>query len=297
VRAIERLGSILVEMRHAPDPRILVEVALVQLTSDEAGGDVNVLAARIERVEQQVKELRENAVAAAPAAPRDPATGRAVVGGAARRAVPAPAAEATPTTSEPGQEPVPEPPPTPTPTPAAAAAAVAVPDAWRDVVKPQLKPLIRALYSAGEFTGDSSGDTWRFSVPNEAHGAKCAEHRAVVEAALAAATGSPVTIEFVSGGVPVASAPSDGVVQAPEPAAAPTPARSGPRESAMDRATRAAATHHDDEEAVATTATAVLPDDDEVDLSDLTDAPPESVKTPIDRLADAFPGSELMNDD
>jgi DNA polymerase-3 subunit gamma/tau len=28
----------------------------------------------------------------------------------------------------------------------------------------------------------------------------------------------------------------------------------------------------------------------------LTDAPPESVKTPIDRLADAFPGSELLAD-
>ena len=32
-------------------------------------------------------------------------------------------------------------------------------------------------------------------------------------------------------------------------------------------------------------------------LSELTDAPPDSVKTPIDRLAEAFPGSELMNDD
>ena len=37
VRAIERLGEILVEMRHAPDPRVLVEVALVQLTQ-RAGG-------------------------------------------------------------------------------------------------------------------------------------------------------------------------------------------------------------------------------------------------------------------
>ncbi len=37
--------------------------------------------------------------------------------------------------------------------------------------------------------------------------------------------------------------------------------------------------------------------DEDVDLSSLTDAPPESVKTPIDRLAEAFPGSELMVDD
>ncbi len=30
---------------------------------------------------------------------------------------------------------------------------------------------------------------------------------------------------------------------------------------------------------------------------ELTDAPPETVKTPLDRLAEAFPGSELVNDD
>ncbi|MCB0043678.1 MAG: hypothetical protein KDE23_28520, partial [Caldilinea sp.] len=82
VRAIEQLGSTLVEMRHAPDPRILVEVALVQLTHDEAGNDVDALLARIERLEQTVKQLRESGVSAgaAPAAPRDPATGRAVLG-------------------------------------------------------------------------------------------------------------------------------------------------------------------------------------------------------------------------
>ena len=55
VRAIETLGSALVEMRHAPDPRILVEVALVQLTHDDAGGDLGALTARLERLEQAVK--------------------------------------------------------------------------------------------------------------------------------------------------------------------------------------------------------------------------------------------------
>ncbi len=39
-----------------------------------------------------------------------------------------------------------------------------------------------------------------------------------------------------------------------------------------------------------------LPDDDEVDIDDLIDAPPESVKSPIDRLAEAFPGSELIEE-
>ena len=52
VRAIERLGEILVELRHAPDPRVLVEVALVQLTSApdaSAGDDIGPLAARVDR--------------------------------------------------------------------------------------------------------------------------------------------------------------------------------------------------------------------------------------------------------
>jgi DNA polymerase-3 subunit gamma/tau len=39
-----------------------------------------------------------------------------------------------------------------------------------------------------------------------------------------------------------------------------------------------------------------FPADDEIDLHDLVDAPPETVKTPIDRLAEAFPGSELVDD-
>ncbi len=40
----------------------------------------------------------------------------------------------------------------------------------------------------------------------------------------------------------------------------------------------------------------VLPEDHEVDLTELVDAPPETVKTPIDRLAEAFPGSELVTE-
>ena len=39
VRAMERLGQMLVEMRHAPDPRLLLEVALVQLTHEAASNN------------------------------------------------------------------------------------------------------------------------------------------------------------------------------------------------------------------------------------------------------------------
>jgi DNA polymerase-3 subunit gamma/tau len=246
VRAIELLGTTMVEMRLSPDPRILAEVALVQLTNDEAGTDVDALLARIERLENTVKQLREErpqGLAAVPAAPKDPATGRAVLGGAARAkpaAAPAVAAVAA-------AEPV---------APATATATLTVPEAWEQTVKGQVKPIIRALYSAGTFVGKSGG-TWQFSVPNEAHGAKCQEHRAAVESALTKVVGEPVTVEFVVGG-----------------------------------------RTHDDEPAPIARIASPQPVDDqpveEIDLSELTDAPPEAVRTPIDRLAEAFPGSEFV---
>ena len=167
-------GSAMVEMRQAPDPRILVEVALVQLTNDEAGTDIDALLARIERLENTVKQLREAAPDVAPAAaqaPKDPATGRAVLGGAARGQAGSGVRHPSP----------------PAPTPAAPrrlrqrpplrAPAISVPEAWEQSVKGQVKPIVRALYSVGSFVGNN-GDTWQFSVPNEAHGAKCGEHRA-----------------------------------------------------------------------------------------------------------------------
>ncbi len=93
VRAMERLGEMLVEMRHAPDSRLLLEVALVQLTHEAASVDISVLLDRIERLEHQVA-----AGAAVAPAPRpatiDPSTGRAAVGGRARRDAVAPTAEA-----------------------------------------------------------------------------------------------------------------------------------------------------------------------------------------------------------
>ena len=54
VRAIETLGEMLIEMRHAPDARLLLEVALVKLTKQSTGDDLSGLLARIERLEAGV---------------------------------------------------------------------------------------------------------------------------------------------------------------------------------------------------------------------------------------------------
>jgi DNA polymerase III subunit gamma/tau len=273
VRAIERLGAMLVELRHAPDPRILVEVALVQLTHETAGNDVAALEARIERLEHAA---RTSSATPGGGAPVDPSTGRAVLGGRARRPASATAAPdatratAAPATAAPATAPAGA---TTTPAPLAApsAGSVDVPVLWETVVKPGLKPLVRAIWSAGSFTRHD-GDAWHFAVPNAAHGDKCEQHRAAVEAALSTAVGSPVRIVIGIGAG--AGGPADDVLG---DAAAPAPA-----------ATSGAG--------AGATGAADAGDDDDIDPDELTDAPPDSVLSPIDRLAQAFPGSELVDD-
>jgi DNA polymerase-3 subunit gamma/tau len=405
VRAIERLGTALVDMRHAPDPRILVEVALVQLTHDSAGGDLAALTARLERLEQAVKSGAVGAVGgsgagpaatgvggavAATPAPVDPSTGRAVLGGRARREAPTPSTAASGSTPTTGSAGSPAPAATATeragasapsdsgpaategtrpsapsasgptataaddeptgtsdsgrgapadrsPAPAASTGAgdrptgstattslpadagaisgraesapapatptisdagstgtssgsdgADVPTVWESTVRAGLKPLVKALYHAGAFVG-REGEAWRFSVPNETHRAKCEEHRAAVETALGAAIGAPVRIVLVVGHDPVGD---DLAGPAPSSTARPAarPGANGVAGSSAGAGTTAAVGV-----GVADPDGSDDPDED-IDLDDLVDAPPESALSTIDRLAQAFPGSELVDD-
>ncbi len=94
VRGIELLGTALAEMRHAPDPRVLLDVVTVQLTADSVGADTAALLQRIERLERQVAAGVAAPADAKPTVPLDPATGRAALGGRARSAAaPTPAVE------------------------------------------------------------------------------------------------------------------------------------------------------------------------------------------------------------
>ncbi len=51
-RGLEAVGTALVEMRQAPDPRIPLEVALVRLTRPDTADDLTALTARIEQLER-----------------------------------------------------------------------------------------------------------------------------------------------------------------------------------------------------------------------------------------------------
>lgn len=246
VRAMERLGEMLVEMRHAPDPRLLLEVALVQLTHDAAASDLHTLMSRLERLEQAV----ETAGAPTPhPIPTDRSTGRATIGGRGRReaqASPPKPAAATPPTNHPAEGPPAAPP--------AGSDDAAVPALFEKQVRPALRGMAKAIYMGAQ-VGNVAGGALVMRFAGEPHRARAEEYRAEVERALAAVAGRTIPITLV---VDHGGGHEDNVVQLKRP---PQP-----------------------------------PADEDVDTSELVDAPPESVVSPLDRLTQAFPGSEIIEE-
>jgi DNA polymerase III subunit gamma/tau len=273
VRAMEVLGETLVDLRRAPDPRLLLDVALVRLTNRDADVSPSALLARIERLERsggtpareasgrgtpaESSTPSPSAPPAVPAASSGPAPSRAALGARARRIETAPA----PASPAPATPPRPDPPPAeaaPTPVASGAPSTPDVPFpsrdaltmAWADQVVPRLKGLARAIFLPGRFVA-ADGLVATFALPSLQQVAKCQDYQGEVEAALAAQFRRPVPLRLV--------VDDGGRV---EPAdAAPT-----------------------------------LPADDEIDLAELVDAPPGSVPSSLDRLTQAFPGAQLIDE-
>ena len=188
VRSIEVLGESLIEMRHAPDARLLLEVSLVKLTNQTLGGDIAAIIGRLERLEAGVVRTADATGPVAKPVPTNPATGKVQVGGKARMpqtSTPAPATQPKPTAS--ATAPVSKP-----SEPASDSQVVAK---WAEVLT-GLKPFVRALYSA--VTPQSCNDTTlTLAAPNEMHMTKAQEHIPVVVAQLEIVTGRMLTIEFI----------------------------------------------------------------------------------------------------
>ena len=166
VRAIEVLGEILIEMRHAPDARLLIEVALVKLTSVNNANDNSSLIARIERLEAGI--TRDASAPMVRLAPINAATGKVQLGGKATVTVAAPSAGPLSDEQLVGQ--------------------------WADVVS-GFKALARAMFSAVSAVSCVDG-VLTVSAPNDAHQRKAQEHVAAVEAQLSLITGRKITIAF-----------------------------------------------------------------------------------------------------
>ena len=331
VRAMEVLGEILVEMRHAPEPRLLLDVALVRLTNPQTDTSPAALVARLERLERAVAAggSLPNATAAVPPtpippseamprsgdvptararstsapAPEAPATvavadadptatapptkPRATLGGRAQR--PAAAAQpnpAPPTSEQDGhgaQLPIDVPPAQPVAAAGTGIGAVAGPNrdqltlAWADHILPKLKGMAKALFAAGRFIDGGPAEA-TFALPTGPHRDRCEPLRTQVEAVLAAHFGTPVALNLVvdGEGSDVATNITDGAGNGPTSSASPMSIGATPSDPV----------HVDDGDPSA-----------DIDLNDLVDAPDDQGPSAVERVAQAFPGAKLLEDD
>ena len=143
VKIIETLGTALLEMRGAPDQRVILEVALVRLVHRQLDTGLDGLLARVEKLE---REMSERGSAPAPA-PVNPSTGRAVLGGRVARDPSGSTArpDSTGGTSRPEPSPVPVS-EAPEPESAPSGGSVqAVVDGWADLVVGTFAGMRRAV--------------------------------------------------------------------------------------------------------------------------------------------------------
>jgi DNA polymerase-3 subunit gamma/tau len=155
VRVMEMLGSTMVDMRHAPDARLLLEVAVVQLSSPSFDDSNENLLARISQLEEAVKKIKEQGVAAAlPPPPVNPSTGRAKIGGRVGSGGTGPIPKPSTDPSGPTAQPTPQPssqdaPQSPTenaPTPAPVAAGGGDPIQMWPQITESMKGIAKAIF-------------------------------------------------------------------------------------------------------------------------------------------------------
>jgi DNA polymerase-3 subunit gamma/tau len=263
-------------MRDAPDPRVLLEVALVRQCRPDADISLAALLERIERLE------RGQSGRGAPVSGQDeppgaepgtrPADGARAALGGVRAATPPPPDSAPPESASPDTAP-PDSVSTDTAPPDSDSTESALPDtalsdtpasaagsggplptrdeltlAWGDVVLAALPQRAKVRFGAGHFVGVD--DAWAtFALPNTVHRDRCEECRHEVEQTLASHFGRPVPLRLVVAqpGTPPTDKPS------PEP-------------------------------------------DDEIDLTELRDAPAAEVASPVDHVMQVFEGAEVVED-
>ena len=221
-RALEVLGTALVDMRRSPDSRVDLEVALVRLTVSAAAGsgdpaDLEALTRRVEQLEAALAERGVPPVprtGGSPPPPPPPLRTGPAAEGRARLAAATGTAAAEPS-----------PPTAPTPPPAAGSDGVGAVEAgsttrvvrqastgtaatltrdelvlaWGDDLLDGLGRKARARFSAARFVAVEDG-TAVMALPNEPHMRRCEDMRPELEKALADRFGVAVPVRLIVDG-------------------------------------------------------------------------------------------------
>ncbi|HEX2738328.1 MAG TPA: hypothetical protein VHP57_09355, partial [Acidimicrobiia bacterium] len=244
VRALETLGQAVVDMRGvgAPDPRLVLEVAVVRLARRDAASSLHALAERIDRLEHGLSAIREGggptrSTSPTPAVPSTatgpPATGSTATGpsgpartlGALRKEA---ATEPTVPTPSPNPEPTAAQSRAPEPTPPAVIESTGPIDlddlviAWAELL-PAMSPATRAAVQEAQPIA-LEGDVVVFGVPARLHEAakpRFQKEAATIRAALAQRVGRTlrfriVVHDFAGSGAPAARRPSSVASSTPD---------------------------------------------------------------------------------
>ncbi|TRZ82592.1 MAG: DNA polymerase III subunit gamma/tau [Actinobacteria bacterium] len=266
VRAIEVLGEVLIEIRHAPDARLLLEVSLVKLTRQNSSTDISALMARIEKLESGVIANRDPTGPITRPVIVDPDTGRAKIGSRATPLVTTPSASvssaavasavssvvvsgdnsASKNVKSESTENV-------APNTATVLSDDEIKRRWPDVVASQ-KPMVRALFSAVNLVDYKQG-LITLSAPSEVHITKSSEHLQALMSSLKTIAGKQVQISFVVG------------------------------EAKRNRNSRQSSPELSNQEI-----------EEPIDLAETTKVPTGTQSRPIDDLAKLFPGSQIIDD-
>ncbi len=239
VRGMELLGRAQVEMRDAPDARVVLEIALVRLVRPELDETPEAIIERLARLERAARSSTSSEPAHSPGPPPAAPPPSTPLPAAASPANPSPAAQpaararAAPPPSAPTPA-APLPPKAPETTergPSRASAdadTTGVPpfpdrdtlvEAWGDHILRGLPVRAKALCSVGRFVGVDQGAAY-FALPNAAHRDRCEDVRPLLETALSEYFRQPVGIRLVVEGQtdapatdrpPVDADPSEGV--------------------------------------------------------------------------------------
>jgi DNA polymerase-3 subunit gamma/tau len=231
-RALDVLGESLIELARKPDPRVVVEVALVRLTQPATDRTLDAILDRLDRLERGDGPrgggpggggTEATAPAGGAAAARKALSGR-------RRDDAGRSADPSPGAGVPGGD-------KPTlgavvrqqgergdaaePPAAVALAAGRIPElgelttAWTDAVLTALPKSVRSRWRGGRWI-DPDKSAVRFAVSNEWHQRACDESRREVEEALLAHFGGPVPVAIVVEGEPAGGATTTAAAAPPD---------------------------------------------------------------------------------
>ena len=204
VRALELLGQALIDMRQAPDPRLVLDLALVRLFANELS--TQAASRQGDKTPEGNQEPNRTSNKEAPAA-------------RAREALASTEASNSPDeTSSVAAPPPPPPPPAPAPPPPAPAelarestlsvdptakpvgqdlSLAHVSEVWQEKVLPGISAKARARFQAAKVKDVPDGRV-QLELPNATHKERCEQLKGDIEKALSSHLGGDVSVELLS---------------------------------------------------------------------------------------------------